>query len=202
MEPLSYGDERIPERIWAKIQVAGSGCWIWQGATGGSSTHRYGVAVLDGKLRLVHRHMYHVFVAPLEFIPGQRTESHVHHECRVTRCVNPDHLKLLSVAEHIGQWHRDKTHCPAGHPYAEHEYERPTGARDCRKCAGLRAKEKRNAERAVVGLPPAIPQAERTHCPSGHPYDEENTYMHPEGYRSCRECSRQRVRARRAAGKR
>lgn len=29
----------------------------------------------------------------------------------------------------------------------------------------------------------------RTHCPQGHPYDEENT-LHYKGYRHCRECMR------------
>ena len=34
-------------------------------------------------------------------------------------------------------------------------------------------------------------QRERTHCPSGHPYDEENTYVHPvNGERACRTCKR------------
>lgn len=31
-----------------------------------------------------------------------------------------------------------------------------------------------------------------THCPVGHPYDEENTYVTPSGRRHCRSCRRQR----------
>lgn len=34
----------------------------------------------------------------------------------------------------------------------------------------------------------------RTHCPSGHAYDETNTYVSPRGHRSCRACSRERQR--------
>ena len=34
----------------------------------------------------------------------------------------------------------------------------------------------------------------RTHCPHGHPYNEENTYFDPKGHRYCRECSRARKR--------
>jgi len=37
----------------------------------------------------------------------------------------------------------------------------------------------------------------RTHCPRGHPYDSENTYVRGNGRRTCRECSIQRDRARR-----
>lgn len=39
--------------------------------------------------------------------------------------------------------------------------------------------------------------AEKTHCPQGHPYDEENTQHLPGGGRGCKECSRQRTRDRR-----
>lgn len=42
-----------------------------------------------------------------------------------------------------------------------------------------------------------VPPAERTHCPHGHPYDEENTYHHPNGGRRCRECKRAARRAER-----
>jgi hypothetical protein len=33
--------------------------------------------------------------------------------------------------------------------------------------------------------------ASRTHCPQGHPYDDENTYLNPAGnHRKCRQCMR------------
>lgn len=33
------------------------------------------------------------------------------------------------------------------------------------------------------------PNAALTHCPSGHPYDDENTYVYPNGrHRACRTC--------------
>lgn len=31
----------------------------------------------------------------------------------------------------------------------------------------------------------------KTHCPYGHPYDEENTYRPPSGGRFCRACGRE-----------
>jgi len=38
-------------------------------------------------------------------------------------------------------------------------------------------------------------QREKTHCPQGHPYSEENTYVIPAtGHRQCRECNRARGR--------
>jgi hypothetical protein len=41
--------------------------------------------------------------------------------------------------------------------------------------------------------------ANRTHCPVGHPYDEENTYVFGDGRRRCRTCRRRQQTARRAA---
>lgn len=43
--------------------------------------------------------------------------------------------------------------------------------------------------------------ARATHCPQGHPYDAENTWMEKGRKRHCRTCNRDRQRARRAAGK-
>ena len=34
----------------------------------------------------------------------------------------------------------------------------------------------------------------KTHCPQGHPYDEENTYVTKTGARQCKECRRASVR--------
>ena len=42
-----------------------------------------------------------------------------------------------------------------------------------------------------------FPQSSRTHCPSGHPYDESNTYI-KKGLRSCRACQALRMREARA----
>lgn len=45
-----------------------------------------------------------------------------------------------------------------------------------------------NARRGLAG----INHASRTHCPRGHPYDEENTYIIPStGGRLCRTCRRE-----------
>lgn len=36
----------------------------------------------------------------------------------------------------------------------------------------------------------------KTHCPQGHPYDNNNTYTYPDGRRKCRACSRRDALAR------
>ncbi|KKK62121.1 hypothetical protein LCGC14_3007490 [marine sediment metagenome] len=41
----------------------------------------------------------------------------------------------------------------------------------------------------------AAREAKLMYCPQGHSYDEENTYVYPQGRRECRECRRQRRKA-------
>jgi hypothetical protein len=50
-------------------------------------------------------------------------------------------------------------------------------------------------ENVMRGLTPAAANASKTHCPKGHPYDEENTYRRSDGSRGCRECNRAACRA-------
>lgn len=119
----------IPAKILAKIEPEKDGCLIWQGGTGGRPEYPYGVCRSGGKKVLVHRLVYRLVVGS---IPDG---WHVHHTCERTLCLNPLHLKPLPIKEHIGEWHRRKTHCPQGHPYDEtNTYIRPDGARTCRAC--------------------------------------------------------------------
>ena len=44
-------------------------------------------------------------------------------------------------------------------------------------------------------------QLKRTHCPKGHPYSDENTYMDQGTHRKCKECNRVRCRTYKARRK-
>lgn len=47
-----------------------------------------------------------------------------------------------------------------------------------------------NMRRGNVTKVRSAQQRAKTHCPSGHPYDEANTYVNPNGGRACRACAR------------
>ena len=51
-----------------------------------------------------------------------------------------------------------------------------------------------NIRRGVGGEAARQRQLAKTHCPQGHPYDEENTYHRPDGGRDCNICQRERAR--------
>jgi hypothetical protein len=53
-----------------------------------------------------------------------------------------------------------------------------------------------NSRRGVAGQVAAERQRAKTHCPSGHPYDEANTFIARNGWRQCRACRRERERLR------
>lgn len=101
-----------------------------------------------------------------------------------------------------------KQTCPHNHPQkAGNIWRRKSGARKgdriCILC-------KRARDLAFYGPRPPEgwwlkqQQEAKTHCPAGHPYDEENTYV-KNGSRNCRSCHRRderiRMREKRAAAK-
>lgn len=68
-----------------------SGCWIWHRIAVG----QYGqIQMEDGRAVLAHRFYYEKRFGPIS------ARLHLHHKCRETRCVNPDHLAPMTKAEH------------------------------------------------------------------------------------------------------
>lgn len=100
-----------------------------------------------------------------------------------------------------------RTHCKNGHEFTpENTFIRSNGGRGCRTCvrewASKRARtehvrtrqreymreyRKRNAQKTSDQQP-------LTHCPQGHEFTPENTYVTKDGKRHCRECRRVRQR--------
>lgn len=70
-----------------------SGCWIWQGGKSRAGYARSRIG--GGRMVLVYRWMW-------EQKHGRLPRSLVlHHECSEKSCVNPDHLRPVSRAEHM-----------------------------------------------------------------------------------------------------
>jgi len=108
-------------------------CWIWAGAGNG---HGYGRRQIRGRTFMAHRLSYEQARGP---IPAGLELDHL---CRVTMCVNPDHLEPVTRAENIRRGtspfaaNARKTHCKRGHEFTpENTYINPrNGARWCRPC--------------------------------------------------------------------
>ena len=138
-EPIVLRSDKTT-RFWAKAAPADErGCRLWTGATDGGG--RYGGFWDGGKVVRAHRWAYEQQHGP---VPDDLVLDHL---CRVTLCVNPDHLQPVTQQVNVlrgeapSAINARKTHCAAGHPLSgDNLIERPTG-RDCRVCARARARE-------------------------------------------------------------
>jgi len=181
----------LADRFWEKVKK-GDGCWEWTAAT----SRGYGTFNLGRRqgTRGAHVVAYELKVGPTE-------GGFVLHQCDNPACVRPDHLFLGTNADNMRDMSskgrsasQKKTACPAGHPYSEENtYFDTTGRRRCKPCRRLRRRVQRTpVEQQVMRSRMGAPRRARTHCPQGHEYTEENTYVTPKGSRSCRACQRGR----------
>ncbi|MFF8910548.1 HNH endonuclease signature motif containing protein [Streptomyces olivaceoviridis] len=171
-------------------------CWRWNGSINRGGYGRVSVKLSDGIWRpqSAHRAAYQIFIAP---IPEGLELDHL---CRIRHCCNPWHLEPVTKTVNVrrglapitsGQWLRERTQCPKGHPYDEENTRvSPSSRRHCRACARDRARQ--NRAKATTQRPPKAP---RTHCSKGHEYTAENTRPAGGGRRKCRACVREESRA-------
>jgi len=126
------------EKFWTKVEKTDS-CWLWTASlttNGYGQFHRPGCR--NGNVR-AHKFLW-------ESIYGSTPKGlELHHECENKRCVNPDHLKLVTRRYHPDSAptiQRTKTRCPQGHVYTtENTWRHPrSGHRMCRTCNRLRSR--------------------------------------------------------------
>lgn len=119
------------QRFYSKIRIGKRGCWLWLGYV-----HRtgYGHITRNQSKEMAHRFSYEKHIGP---IPKGYTLDHL---CRVRRCVNPFHLKPITLRENVMKgngWcakQARKMRCKHGHAFnAENTYLWKY-RRGCRKC--------------------------------------------------------------------
>ena len=138
VKPRRPFNDRFTEKIW----VLEDTCWLWTGTIAHTG---YGQIGDRGQSLLAHRVSYQMFKGP---IPDGLQIDHL---CRNRWCVNPDHMEPVTLVINVERGvspsalNRQKTHCPAGHPYDHRFGARQT--RGCRPCINAR----RRAKRAIEG---------------------------------------------------
>jgi hypothetical protein len=193
---LTFSRDQIGRLFWDKISATADGCWEW---TGAKYPHGYGRLSIFKRTLYPHRVSYEIHKGA---IPAG---LHIDHLCRNRGCCNPAHLEAVTCAENIKRspiapatLNAGKTHCIHGHEFTPENTVLINGGRG-RACRTCRRWQWRRATAKKRGLPlPETPESEttpyssrlKTACPSGHPYDEANTYVDPKGARRCRTCAR------------
>lgn len=116
-----------------------TGCWEWTASCDHRGYGRIRVGGRAGRKVRVHRLSYEMTYGP---IPEGMVIDHL---CRVRRCLNPDHLEVVSGAVNILRGisvpavNAAKTHCIRGHEFTpENTYRASNGrgghGRGCRAC--------------------------------------------------------------------
>jgi hypothetical protein len=137
-------------KFWKRVSLSDPDtCWLWTGTTVTGGYGRF--SHLENGTRtniLAHRFSYEHHVGP---IPEGLT---VHHICRNPSCVNPRHLRALTLRDNVlsgdGRVARQarQTHCLRGHPLSgDNLYIDHAGKRQCRECMRIRQRSRRAYER-------------------------------------------------------
>ncbi|AWN04674.1 HNH endonuclease [Microbacterium phage Squash] len=134
--------------------------------------HAYG---RNGKARILvdglpidlHRHLHNLLIRPLE------QNERMHDQSGVKGNVNPHLFTVIKGGR------SPALYCPNNHPYAGNEA--PPNSRGYRCAICLK-----NSQPERAGLA----NADKTECPEGHPYNDENTYIDSAGRRRCLICKR------------
>lgn len=110
-----------------QVAVIATGCHVWLGA---AQSKGYGsVTDRQGGTMLAHRAAWEQANGP---IPEGMTVDHI---CRNKRCVNVEHMELVTAAENTARAARSRRYCPRGHEYtAENTVTNGRGWRFCRTC--------------------------------------------------------------------
>lgn len=103
----------------------------------------YVFCIFRRRMYQAHRMVYEECFG--EIPPG----LHIHHACRNTSCVNPDHLVPVTPIAH-GLLHR-LDECGRGHVMdAENTYIDQRGRQHCRQCRALAAQRLRDRRKAAA----------------------------------------------------
>ena len=175
-------DAEILARFLDKIDIPPDrlGCWPWKACIGRQGYGKFQIAYHPTPS---HRFSWELSVGP---IPAHRQ---VHHKCENRKCCNPNHLEILTPAEHATRHEHPRVirdFCVHGHEMTPENTAVYRDQRKCRRCVALRKMKALYPDRE-----PHEPMSQ-LYCKNGHPLFGPNMklYASPGGFmtRICKTC--------------
>jgi len=131
------------QRFMENVSVSINGCWLWSGTI---DSYGYGVFVTEKKNTFKAHRLS--FALKRGYCSSELTIDHL---CKNKKCVNPDHMELITNSENVTRGNgpfminKRKTHCINGHPLSgdnlvTFESERKLGKRQCKICHANRSR--------------------------------------------------------------
>lgn len=131
----------------AKIEKSKS-CWLWLGTIDAKGYAINPPLPLKKKYKTGRCHRISFMLAGKKIPPGRVID----HVCKIRCCVNPHHLRAVTVAQNsnfnsdgITAKNMAKTHCVRGHEFIGNNFRirMDSGARVCRLCANETMRKRR-----------------------------------------------------------
>ena len=126
-KPSPRGWPTAIQRFLAKIEITDS-CWIWTATKCAKGYGRFNGTT-------AHRFSYEHYKRPIP------QHWQIDHLCKVTSCVNPEHLEAVTLEENLRRQHASNgIHCPMGHIKTN-----VNGRLRCYDCQSIYKRNKRHA---------------------------------------------------------
>jgi hypothetical protein len=147
----------VEQRFWAKVDKNGpNGCWEWTASTNQDGYGTFKTPKGSTGRGKAYRFSWELVNGP---IPDGMTIDHL---CKNVKCVNPDHLRIVTQSENSkGSWlityYRERAHCHNGHELSPDNVIYANNRRTCKQCKAMwqsetnvRQLEKRMNEREIA----------------------------------------------------
>jgi len=160
-----YTAEQRASAFWSKINKSGpipsrradlGPCWLWTASLNDSGYGKFRVTD-DGGRRMVraHRWAYELMIGPIH------DDMELDHLCRTTACVNPAHLRVVTLKTNVLEnslgltaENARKKYCKRGHLFdcENTYYQIKNGKRQrrCRECARVYNKTEERIEKNKI----------------------------------------------------
>lgn len=136
--PIPAMTPSIVKRFWGPVRIGAEGCWERPSNRNASGRGRFKI---NGSSFTSPR----IALATLGEVPPPDKEVLHRRGCDNPTCVRPDHLyignqsqNMLDASDRGTHNMKRKTHCPAGHAYAEHGTVNSWGRRVCLACSRIK----------------------------------------------------------------